>query len=89
MSSGHSQAPARGMTWNGQRRTYREGALVEACSAKLIYDFEREWRERRMGYGFSSWDGEEPHTSINPEPNSQACIHSGARGSDFKIIYLF
>ena len=27
-------------------------------------------------------DGEEPHTAINPKPNTQACIHCGARGSE-------
>ena len=32
---------------------------------------------------FFSGDGEEPPTSINPQPNSQACNHSGARRSEW------
>ena len=46
-------APARGMTRNGQRRTYRGGTPAGAYSVQQCTGFEREWRERGRATDFS------------------------------------
>ena len=59
-----------------------------AYSAQLGSGFERGWRERGRATVFllGMRDEEEPTTSVTSQPNSQACNHSGARRSEYKVF---